>query len=53
MLNLNEVQSSASEKKDLPLIPDKTIARAMINIQGGEVEMPEFGQGLLFKKLSV
>jgi len=49
MLNLNEIQSG-SEQKPLELIPDKTPVRAIINLLGGDAEMPEFGQGFLFKK---
>ena len=49
MLNLNEVQTG-SEQKPLELIPDKTPVRAIINLLGGDAEMPEFGPGYLFKK---
>ena len=49
MLNLNEIQSG-SEQKPLELMPDKTPVRAIINLLGGDAEMPEFGQGFLFKK---
>lgn len=49
MLNLNEIQSG-SEQKPLELMPDKTPVRAIINLLGGDTEMPEFGQGFLFKK---
>lgn len=49
MLNLNQVETG-SEQKPLELIPDKTPVRAIINLLGGDAEMPEFGQGFLFKK---
>ena len=49
MLNLNQVETG-SEQKPLELIPDKTPVRAIINLLGGDTEMPEFGQGFLFKK---
>lgn len=49
MLNLNEIQTG-SEQKPLELMPDKTPVRAIINLLGGDAEMPEFGQGYLFKK---
>ncbi len=49
MLNLNEVETG-SEQKPLELIPDKTPVRAIINLLGGDNEMPEFGPGYLFKK---
>ena len=48
MLNLNQVQSG-SEQAPLELIPDKTPVRVIINLLGGETEVPEFGQGHLFK----
>lgn len=49
MLNLNEVETG-SEQKPLELMPDKTPVRAVINLLGGDSEMPEFGPGFLFKK---
>lgn len=48
MLNLNQVQSG-SEQAPLELIPDKTPVRVIINLLGGDTEVPEFGQGHLFK----
>lgn len=49
MLNLNEVETG-SEQRPLELMPDKTPVRAIINLLGGDSEMPEFGPGFLFKK---
>lgn len=49
MLNLNQIETG-SEQKPLELIPDKTPVRAIINLLGGDAEMPEFAQGFLFKK---
>lgn len=49
MLNLNQIET-AEEQKPLELIPDKTSVVAIINLLGGDEEMPEFGQGMLFKK---
>lgn len=48
MLNLNQVQSG-SEQAPMELIPDKTPVRVIINLLGGDTEVPEFGQGHLFK----
>ena len=49
MLNLNQIET-AEEQKPLELIPDKTSVVAIINLLGGDEEMSEFGQGMLFKK---
>ena len=48
MLNLNQVETG-NEQKPLEIIPDRTIARGIINLLGGDTEVPEFGQGNLFK----
>ena len=48
MLNLNQVESG-SEQAPLELIPDKTPVRVILNLLGGDTEVPEFGQGHLFK----
>jgi hypothetical protein len=49
MLNLNQVEAG-NEQKPLEIIPDRTIARGIINLLGGDTEVPEFGQGNLFKQ---
>ena len=48
MLNLNQIESG-SEQAPLELIPDKTPVRVILNLLGGDTELPEFGQGHLFK----
>ena len=44
MLNFNEVQPDSSSG-EFELIPNNTIARAVVTLQGGDTQIPEFGQG--------
>lgn len=50
MLNLNTVEMSESSNTPLELIKDKTPVRAMINFTGGDTQIAEFSQDMLFKK---
>ena len=51
MLNLNNVpQDQSSQKQEFSLIPKGTIARAVIIVKQGDIEIPEFGNGPWFKK---
>ena len=52
MLNLNQIETG-SEQKPLELIPDKTPVRAIINLLGGDAEMPEFAQGFFIQEVYV
>ena len=48
MLNLNNVQQE--ERPEFSLIPAGTVCRAVIVVKMGDVEIPEFGNGVWFKK---
>jgi hypothetical protein len=51
MLNFNNVPEDANpQNQEFSLIPLGTIARAVLLVQQGDVEVPEFGQGQWFKK---
>ena len=50
MLNLNNVPQDQNASQEFSLIPKGTVVRAIIVVQQGEVELPEFGQGSWFKK---
>ena len=49
MLDLNNVPYSDKGPQDFELIPDGTIVRAFIKLEGGDTELPEFGGGKYFK----
>ena len=49
MLDLNNVSYSDSGPKDFELIPDGVVVRAFIKLEGGDMELPEFGGGTYFK----
>ena len=49
MLNLNNVSYSDNGPQEFDLIPDGTIVRAFIKLEGGDMELPEFGGGTYFK----
>lgn len=49
MLNLNNVSYSDNGPKEFDLIPDGTVVRAFIKLEGGDIELPEFGGGTYFK----
>ena len=49
MLDLNNVSYSDNGPKDSELIPDGTVVRAFIKLEGGDMELPEFGGGTYFK----
>ena len=48
MLNLNNVPSD-DNNREFELIPDGTIVRAIIKLEGGTTELPEFGAGTFFR----
>ena len=50
MLNLNNVPQDQNPNQEFSLIPKGTVVRAVIVVQMGDVEIPEFGQGSWFKK---
>jgi hypothetical protein len=50
MLNLNNVPQDQNPTQEFSLIPKGTVVRAVIVVQMGDVEIPEFGQGSWFKK---
>jgi len=49
MLDLNNVSYSDNGPRDFELIPDGTVVRAFIKLEGGDMELPEFGGGTYFK----
>ena len=51
MLNFNDVQPD-SNSGEFELIPNNTIARVVLTLQGGDTQIPEFGQGNFFKSSS-
>mgnify|MGYP003113840576 FL=1 len=51
MLNFNDIQPD-SNSGEFELIPNNTIARAVLTLQGGDTQIPEFGQGTFFKSSS-
>ena len=50
MLNLNNVPQDQNPTQEFSLIPKGTVVRAVIVVQMGDIEIPEFGQGSFFKK---
>ena len=51
MLDLNNVPPmEGSGGGDFELMPDGTIVRAIVSLQGGDIEMPEYGGGTFFKE---
>ncbi len=50
MLNLNNVPQDQNPNQEFSLIPKGTVVRAVIVVQMGDIEIPEFGQGSFFKK---
>ena len=53
MLNLNNASVSEAPTKARELIPNGTVCRAIMAVKMGEIEIPEFGNGLWFKKSAV
>ena len=49
MLDFNQIESD-TKTGDFELIPDKTIAYAVTELQGGDTEISEFGRGTFFLK---
>ena len=52
MLNLNNVPAddNSNQQREFELIPDNTTARAIIKLSGGDIQLPEFGDGAFFKQ---
>tara|TARA_R110002167_G_scaffold69637_2_gene196144 strand:- start:256 stop:867 length:612 start_codon:yes stop_codon:yes gene_type:complete len=51
MLNFNNVPVDENpQNQEFSLIPNGTVARAVLLVQQGEIEIPEFGQGSWFKR---
>ena len=51
MLNLNNVpQDDKPQNQEFTLIPKGAVVRAIVLVQPGDMEIPEFGQGAWFKK---
>jgi len=50
MLNLNNAAVSEAPTQTRTLIPNGTLCRAIIVVKMGDTEIPEFGNGMWFKK---
>jgi len=50
MIDLNNIPEDGNQKNDFQIIPKDTVVRASVNIQPGDIEITEFGQGVFFKK---
>ena len=51
MLNFNNVPADENpQNQEFSLIPIGTIARAVVLVQMGDIELPEFGKGQWFKR---
>ena len=50
MLNLNNAAVSEAPTQTRTLIPNGTVCRAIIVVKMGDTEIPEFGNGMWFKK---
>lgn len=50
MLNLNNAAVSEAPTQARTLIPNGTVCRAIIAVKLGDMEIPEFGNGMWFKK---
>ena len=50
MLNLNNAAVSEAPTQTRTLIPNGPVCRAIIAVKLGDIELPEFGNGMWFKK---
>mgnify|MGYP003657669298 CR=1 FL=1 len=51
MLNFNNVpQDENAPTQEFSIIPNGTVVRAVVLVQQGDIEIPEFGQGQWFKR---
>ena len=51
MLNLNDVpQDNNPQEREFSLTPNGTVCRAVMVVKQGDMEIPEFGAGMWFKK---
>ena len=48
-INFNNIEPSSGSSGEFELIPENTIARVTLQLEGGDVEVPEFGRGNFFK----
>ena len=49
MIDLNNIPEDGNQN-DFQIIPKDTVVRASVNIQLGDIEIAEFGEGVFFKK---
>ena len=49
-IDFNNIEPNSSSSGEFELIPENTIARVNLLLEGGDVELPEFGRGNFFKK---
>ena len=52
-IDFNNIEPNSSSSGEFELIPENTIARVNLLLEGGDVELPEFGRGNFFKKSQV
>jgi len=50
MLDLNNIPPMEGGSGDFELIPDGTVVSAIIKLEGGDIEIPEYGAGKYFKQ---
>jgi len=50
MLDLNNVPPMEGVSGDFELIPDGTVVSAIVKLEGGDTEIPEYGAGKYFKQ---
>ncbi len=48
-INFNDIEPSSGSSGEFELIPENTIARVTLQLEGGSLEIPEFGRGNFFK----
>jgi hypothetical protein len=48
-IDFNNIEPSSGSSGEFELIPENTIARVTLHLEGGNVEVPEFGRGNFFK----
>lgn len=52
-IDFNNIEPNSSSSGEFELIPENTIARVNLLLEGGDVELPEFGRGNFFKNHKV
>ena len=48
-IDFNNVEPNSGSSGEFELIPENTIARVTLQLEGGDIEVPEFGRGNFFK----